>query len=83
MSDVSLSGKWQFPSQYCGIREKLVGEGRMVKRRATLLSYLGRLLSRAAIHHGIGLRSRTEQEIFRGQSITEKKIHTRHSDNGP
>lgn len=73
MSDVSLSGKWLFPSQYCGIREKLVEEGRMVKRRATLLSYLGRLLSRAAIRHGIGLRSRTEQEIFRGQSITEKK----------
>lgn len=47
MSDISLSGKWLFPSQYCGTREKLVEEGKTVKRRVALLSYHGTLLPRA------------------------------------
>ena len=41
MSDISLSEKWLFPCQYCGIREKFVEEGKTVKRRVALLSYQG------------------------------------------
>lgn len=75
MSDISLSEKWLFPCQYCGIREKFVEEGKMVKRRVALLSYHGRLLPRSVICRGIALRSSTEQEIFRGQSVTEKTFN--------
>lgn len=74
MSDISLSEKWLFPCQYCGISEKFVKEGKMVKRRVALLSYYGKLLPRAVICHEISLKSSIEQEIFRGQSVTEKKL---------
>ena len=67
LSDIRLSEKWLFPSHYCGIREKFVEEGKMVKRRVALLSYHGRLLPRAVICYGIALRSSIEQEIFKGQ----------------
>lgn len=72
MSDISFSEKWLFPSQYCGIREKFVEEGKMVERRVALLLYHGRLLPRAVICHEIAPKSGIEQEIFRGQSVTEK-----------